>query len=60
MLHGLPSRPGLPQSVILVKREHVEILERELAEHKPATATTRFRSLRLFWRWCTDAQEASA
>lgn len=45
---------------MLVKREHVEILERELAEHKQATATTGFRSLRMFWRWCTDAQEASA
>jgi site-specific recombinase XerD len=52
---------GLPQFVMLVKREHVEMfLERELAEHKPATAATRFRSLRLFWRWCTEAQEASA
>jgi site-specific recombinase XerD len=52
---------GLPQSVMLVTREHVEMfLERELAEHKPATAATRFRSLRLFWRWCTEEGEVKA
>lgn len=52
---------GLPQAVTLITREHVEMfLERELAEHKPATAATRFRSLRLFWRWCTEEGEVKA
>ena len=35
---------GLPQSVMLVKREHVEILERELAEHGAGVWTRRRRA----------------
>jgi site-specific recombinase XerD len=49
---------NLPQAVALISREHVEMfLERELREHKPSTAATRFRSLRLFWRWCVEEGE---
>jgi site-specific recombinase XerD len=52
---------SLAQSVLLVTREHIEMfLERELAAHKPATAATRFRSLRLFWRWCVEEGEVKA
>jgi len=42
---------GLSQTVAVITREHIEMfLERQLADHKPSTAATRFRSLRLFWR----------
>jgi site-specific recombinase XerC len=42
-------------------REHVEMfLERELDEQKPSTVATRFRSLRLFWRWCVEESEVQA
>lgn len=57
VLHEL----GLPQTVALITREHIEMfLERQLAAHKPSTAATRFRSLRLFWRWCVDEGEVKA
>jgi site-specific recombinase XerD len=49
---------GLSQVVALITREHIEMfLERQLAAHKPSTAATRFRSLRLFWRWCVEEGE---
>src|SRR5205814_1605558 len=49
---------GLPDAVAAVSREHLEMFfEAQLAKHKPATAATRFRSLRLFWRWCLEEGE---
>src|SRR5688572_18960883 len=55
------SEAGLAQSVTSITREHVEMfLEGELARHKPSTAATRFRSLRLFWRGCVEEGEVKA
>jgi site-specific recombinase XerC len=52
---------GLSQTVAVTTREHIEMfLERQLAAHKPSTAATRFRSLRLFWRWCVEEGEVKA
>lgn len=52
---------GLSPVVTLITREHIEMfLERQLAEHRPSTAATRFRSLRLFWRWCVEEGELKA
>ena len=52
---------NLPVTVALITREHVEMfLERELGIQRPSTAATRFRSLRLFWRWCVEEGELKA
>jgi hypothetical protein len=52
---------GLSQTIALITREHIEMfLERQLADHRPSTAATRFRSLRLFWRWCVEEGEVKA
>lgn len=49
---------ALPRTIALITREHIEMfLERQLTDHKPSTAATRFRSLRLFWRWCVEEGE---
>lgn len=49
---------GMPTQVAHVAREHVEaFLEDQLAHHAPATAETRYRGLRQFFRWAADEGE---
>src|SRR5438093_8730417 len=48
----------LPDAVAAVTREHLEMFfEAQLSKYKPATVATRFRSLRIFWRWCLEEGE---
>ena len=55
------SEQGMPQQVAHVKREHVEAyIAGVLARSKPATASTRYRSLQAFWKWCVEEGEIRA
>jgi len=49
---GMPTEPGhLP-------REHVEAFIADLLElYKPATASNRYRALKVFFKWCVEEAE---
>ena len=52
---------GMPQTIDLVTREHVEaFVANELERHKPATAALRYRALRTFWVWLENEGEVAS
>lgn len=52
---------GMPREVTNVSREHIEsFIAAQLAQHKPATASVRFRALKTFWKWLADEGEVKA
>lgn len=49
---------GMPVDVSAIRREHVEAFIQELLErYKPATASNRYRTLALFFKWCVSEGE---
>ena len=49
---------GMPTSISHVRREHVEaFIAEQVARHRPATAMTRYASLRAFFKWATEEGE---
>lgn len=49
---------GMPTRVAAIKREHVEtFLIDQLERHRPSTAQTRHKGLRVFFTWCLDEGE---
>lgn len=52
---------GMPTRVASVKREHVEAyLADVLQRNSPSTAQTRYKCLRLFWKWVAAEGEVDA
>lgn len=59
-LDGFLSTQGMPHEIGNVTREHVEtFIAAQLAIHRPATASVRFRALKTFWKWLLDEGEAT-
>jgi site-specific recombinase XerD len=51
---------GMPTLVASIRREHVEAFIAHLLEHyKPATASNRYRSLQVFFRWLVEEGETT-
>jgi site-specific recombinase XerD len=51
---------GMPTSVTVIAREHVEAFLVDVIEHRsPATAEARYRGLRQFFGWCESEGEIS-
>jgi site-specific recombinase XerD len=51
-------RTGMPASVAAIRREHVESFVADLlTRNKPATASNRYRALRVFFRWLAEEGE---
>ena len=49
---------GMPRNVGAITREHVEAyLIDVLGRHKPSTAATRYKGLRVFFKWATEEGE---
>lgn len=60
-LDAFLSRMGMPREVASLTREHVEsFIESLLARYKPATASNRFRALKVFFSWLIDEGEAGS
>lgn len=50
----------MPTVVASIRREHVEAFIADLLDRfKPATASNRYRALRVFFRWCAEEGEIS-
>jgi site-specific recombinase XerD len=57
-LGGFLVERGMPTRLEDIKREHIEsYLENLLQHHSPATAETRYRGLRQFFKWAVDEGE---
>ena len=60
LAHFLGAR-GMPQDVASLTREHVESFISDLLERwKPATASTRYRGLKVFFKWLLEEGEITA
>jgi site-specific recombinase XerD len=58
LLRGWLEARGRPATIGTVTRADVEgFLADQLARNKPATASVRYRSLRVFFRWAVDEEE---
>ena len=58
---GFLERNGMPPDVGNIRREHVEAFIAELlARWKPATASCRYRALKVFFKWLVEEGEIKA
>lgn len=58
LLADFLERIGMPVSVDAIRREHVEAFVADLlTRNKPATASNRYRALKVFFRWLSEEGE---
>lgn len=58
LLVGFLREKGMPLQPSAITREHIEeFIEDQLRRHKPATASTRFKSLQRYFRWLVEEGE---
>lgn len=59
LLNAFLADRGMPREVAHIRREHLEAFIADLLErgYKPATASNRYRALKVFWKWCVEEGE---